>query len=390
MFLSVGRTAVAEETAPSAPAPKEEEGKKEEAEPPAEEAPAKPVEGEAGPAPPAEEKPAEGVKPQEGEKPKEGEKPAEEGKKAGEKSPEEAREITELTAKELRRETQARLFLRSPFQGGRNSFFHSLVYVPPVRGAYGLAPEQGAVSLAFEMSGSDGGREGGNRFEATHFEGLLNLSFTLTEMVEFHGSLCTALLSGDVDLTWEGTSMVEADRDERLRISRLVLGTKFNLLPLGRGAPDIWLALDFKVQGTDKDLADSGRPGVAFSLLATQPLGPVWAHLNIGWSVSDGQKSFPPVVNLATGQPESIRTDRIFFWGLSFVWPLTKSFAVTLQGMGHTNGFKELSVLSSDVHVVSAGARMIHRMVFGELALGGGVTESSLDWFARLEVGMLF
>ncbi|MHC4779608.1 MAG: hypothetical protein ACYTFG_13625, partial [Planctomycetota bacterium] len=294
-----------------------------------------------------------------------------------------------LSAKELADQKLAGLILRGPFSGGRNSFFHALIYVPPIRGAYTLPSEKGRISLGFEMSGSDGARESTNRFEGTHFEADLDLSFALTELVEFHGTLCTALLSGDVDLEWRGQPMVDADRDERLRISRLVLGTKFNLLPLGKGAPDIWASLDFKIQGTDKDLADSGRPGVAFSFLVSQSIGPIWAHLNFGWSLTDGQKAFPGVINGSTGQQESIPVDRVFFWGLSFVWPLHKSLSLSLQGMGNTNGFRDISVLNSDVHVITVGARFLYRKVFAELVLGGGITESSLDYLVSLEIGLI-
>jgi hypothetical protein len=265
-----------------------------------------------------------------------------------------------------------------------------MIYVPPMRGAMTMPPEGGLASMSFELTGNDGARDGGNRFETNHFEGQLNLSYTLTEVVEFHSTLSAELLTGDVELTWRGQPMVETDRGERMRLSNLVLGTKFNLLPLGRGAPDIWAALDFKIQGTDKELADSGRPGLAFSFLVSQRLGPIWGHLNMGWALSDGQKAFPPVVDSGTGQADYIPVDRIFFWGLSFVWPLTKAFAVSLQGTGHTNGFKELSILNKDVHVISAGVRGLYKKVYAELVLGGGASETSLDYFVRLEIGYIF
>jgi hypothetical protein len=237
---------------------------------------------------------------------------------------------------------------------------------------------------------NEGAELGADKIEATHLEAGIHLSYSLTKMVEFHSSACGAILSGDVALTWRGTAMVPPDREERFRVSRLVLGTKFNLLPLGGKAPDLWAALDFKFQGTDEDLADSGRPGVAFSFLVTQALGPLWMHLNVGWALSDGQENFPSVTNASTGMPESLGTDRIFFWGLSFVWPVADSVALSLQSVGNTNGFKDLSVLNSDVHTLSVGGRYLYDVYFADLGGGFGLTESSSVFFARLEIGMLF
>jgi hypothetical protein len=209
-------------------------------------------------------------------------------------------------------------------------------------------------------------------------------------MVEFHSTLFGALLSGDLDLMWNGASMAPADRKERFRISKLALGTRFNFLPLGKGGPDVWASLDFKIQGTKEDLADSGTPGVAFSFLVSQPFGPVHAHLNFGWALFDGQQNFPSVPNAVTGMPETIRVDRMFFWGFALVLPVSDSMSFAVQSEGNTNGFKDLAVLDSDVNVLSAGFRALFKVYFIDLAGGAGITESSAAFHARLEIGMFF
>jgi len=311
-----------------------------------------------------------------------------------------AEEETLSPEERVRRDVRRRI-LSAPLKGGRNAFLHALVYIPPLRAGSGLAVDvpgglsrpagvkKGTASLSFELTGSRE-EEGTHEIDTTHFESALNLRYAVTDLVEFHGSLCADLMAGDVDFTWQGAPMEPKHRHEEIRLSRLVLGTKFDLLPLAGNLPDIWAALDFKIQATDKDLADAGRPGVALSLLMSQAFGPVHVHLNVGWALSDGQENFPKVFNPATYENESIRVDRIFHWGLSGVWTLGDAFALVLQVLGNTNGFKELPFLDSDVHVLAAGARYLHASTFAELAGGFGLTSSSADYFLRLEIGVLF
>jgi hypothetical protein len=186
-----------------------------------------------------------------------------------------------------------------------------------------------------------------------------------------------------------GTPMVPAERDEQLRISRFVIGTMVNLLPLGEGAPDLWASLDFKLSATHEDLADSGRPAVAFSFHLTQAIGPVRAHLNIGWFLSDGQEAFPSVP-AGPYSVESIRTLRVFHWGLAVALPLADRASVVLQTVGNTNAFRDLDVLDSDAHVLMLGGRYAHGALSVELSGGLGLSDASADWMARLEIGVLF
>jgi hypothetical protein len=279
--------------------------------------------------------------------------------------------------------------LLEPLRGGRNSFLHSLLGLPSLSAGLGLPSNTGAAWLSLEVTRCGGLDEAGAEFDATHVEGVFGVRYAVSEMVEFHGAACGAILGGDVALTWMGTPMVPAERDEQARISRFLIGTKVNLLPLGEGAPDLWVSLDFKLSATDKDLADSGRPAVAFTFHLTQAIGPVWAHLNLGWFLSDGQQVFPSV---PTGPyaSESIRTLRVFHWGLALVLPLADRASVILQTVGNTNAFRDLNVLDSDAHVLMLGGRYAHGALSIELSGGLGLSDASADWMARLEIGVLF
>ncbi|MHC5040002.1 MAG: hypothetical protein ACYTHM_22070 [Planctomycetota bacterium] len=395
IFGTISIAAAGEEKPPEKPAPSEKKAGEDKKPAPAGKKP-----GEEKKPAPAGKKPGEEKKTAPAAKP--GEKkpgPGTEKKKGESKGTEKAPKPTTrgltveekkaLVFHELRRMAVRQTILCSPLAGGHNNFFHSLVYIPPLRAGTGLPSETGEISLSFEATRLDWPQEEGVEVEANHFEGNLNVRYSLTRMVEFHSIVSGAILAGDVALQWQGEDMVPADREERFRLSRLVLGTKINLLPLGKKAPDIWLTLDFKIQGTDEELADSGRPGLAFGFLVTQSLGPFWTHWNIGWALSDGQENFPGVTNAATTQEEFIRVNRIFYWGLSIVWPLGTTVAVSVQAQGNTNGFTDLSGLSSDVHILSLGGRAVFQRFFTEVAGGLGLTTSSANYFLRLELGML-
>jgi hypothetical protein len=276
-----------------------------------------------------------------------------------------------------------------PLRGGRNSYFHSLLGLPPMSSGLGLPPNTGTAFLSFEITRCSGVDEGGVVFDATHFEGVFGARYAVSEMVEFHGAVCGALLGGDVSVDWLGTPMVPEPRKEQARISRLLIGTKFNFLPLGKGAPDLWASLDFKIPGAEKDLADSGRPAVGLTLHLSQEIGPLWAHANLGWFLSDGQENFPPVAVSPYAQ-ESIRTLRVICWGLALVLPVADRAGFVLQAVGNTNSFRDLPALNSDVHVLLLGARYAHGPLSAELSGGVGLSDASADWTARLEIGVLF
>lgn len=279
------------------------------------------------------------------------------------------------------------LLMHSPLQMGHNSFLHALLGIPGMRAGEALPTGAGRVYFASELTNSTGDFENGDEMKTLHYEGSLGLQFGVSEFLEFHAGLHGAAMTGDAAFTWNGIDLVDPDRGERLQISRLNIGAMFNLLPLGQNAPEIWAAIDVKVSASDEDLVDSGRPTLAFRFLMTQKLGPIWAHLNIGWFLADGQEALAPMPT-AMGDMY-LKVNRSFFWGLSLAWPFSEMASLNLQYDGNTNAFRDLTCLDSDVHTLSLGLRYVWRTYYVELGGGFGLSSASADFEIRLELGVL-
>jgi hypothetical protein len=291
--------------------------------------------------------------------------------------------------------------LAEPLRLGRNNFLHHLVLLPPLEGFRVVKPGRFALDQRLEgvrESHPPPGESGANRFDATFFQSMTQISLGLTRDIEIRAGFDLAYFVPDNDdslrLTQKGEEVLgPGDFDPKPNLGNLMLGVK--ILSAFESTEHLGLAptVTLKIPVGKKDFLSSGRGDVAVVFHGTWRLGlgsgyHVFGHLSAGVAFFDEENVFPKKVYLS---PASV-------YGASLVFPLRADqvflkmpMAFMVQAQGNAHVFREMDAMNSDPHTLHFGLRLLWGSWALEGSAGFGISPTgAADFVVHAAVGSDF
>lgn len=267
----------------------------------------------------------------------------------------------------------------SPLRISNNSTLHSLFGILPLESATPL--EEGRVELGLFEDVSSASLEIINseflfRYDAVLLESNLEVRAGMEDGWEFHAGLDISNLleqDDDIVLIHNGTVLINAGQ-RGLALGDLRLGMKKSLFEFGeKGNAGFVIGSKIPLSRSNNDLLTSGGVDFAASLLASQDMGGLTLHVNLGAIVPGDVEVFE----------EDVDTTNALTFGVGAVIPFETWGVLALQLQAHQSLFHDsddsLGILDENVATAHAGIRARIGSYFLELSLGSGLTDTSSD-----------
>ncbi|MBI4601242.1 MAG: hypothetical protein HY721_04695 [Planctomycetes bacterium] len=294
------------------------------------------------------------------------------------------------------------IVLTAPLPAPRASFFHAALEVPALEPARTLGPGDFLVRVETSHARSvDTRRVDGfdQHFDGLFHEwGVLRLAAGVLPGLELQARAGLAGWDEELDtffiLDRAGNPIVHDEEGVVLKtgasgrhdnLSDVVLGAKGLLLARERFGLDVAIAGAVKLPAArHDDLSHAGTTDLAFSLLASLPLGRVTLHASSGVGIPlGGQQIFVDAAH--------VDLEPFYHGGLAANWCLVDGLALVAQLEGNTSAFGDVEMLEDGPLTAFAGLRWMLGGFFLEAGGGTGLLpRSSCDYALSFALGYVF